>query len=511
MLKVYYLLCIFALSSSATDFTPKIENVLKSIRAISDPSEENHLLREKIPKNPTLDNHYDSCSNIRRSISETDFENIADVEPLLLKVGIENETHFIITQEPICNNQNKQFKSDRASNITNSKSSIRWLLLKIENGGLKQSHNHIQLEYNRQPFYLAGNTSEQVILIRKDPYTNSYLVIYDEHLFNGIVDHLKQNRSVIPEFFRTSMLIDYFHFAEQGIRKYESFLKLATNLITSEKDASLHEWLVFLQLFHVLGKRPLLFYHPMLRRANEFFESKINSSFNSTSFESQLEDVVQERVEVWPWPCYHFDSHCRDRIQTALNFWKSNPTSSLKSIREEFGVKSEYNTECLIVAAGGKEGFDFMLEKAEDGQVSLGALGCATEPDVVKLVLSKIVDPKDKNFQSQEIKLKVWTYYVAFNKGISTMKFVRDNLEAFRTIYGREPILTHVIIMLSASDTKEQLKEIREIAEIHTHPKFLRFFKQEYQRVEQTIDEADMESGRKAMLQWIAELLRGKV
>ncbi|CAL8146877.1 unnamed protein product [Orchesella dallaii] len=518
MLRIYYLLCIFALSS-ASGFQSKIENILKHSRTLREFSAENHFLHDRIQKsakNSTFGYPSYTCPDNGRLLNETVFEQKIVVRPLfLLKLGIENETHFIITQEAVCNNQSLQLESTQESNLTiSNSSSIQWLVLTIENGGLKQSQKLIQVEYNEQPFYLAGNTSEQVILIRSNPYNGTYFVLYNENLFNRIVDSLERNRSAIPELFRISVLKDYWYFAELGIREHESFLKFATNLINAEKDVSLHEWLLLLVSFTGFGYKNELAFHPKFLRANEIFESKINNRFTTTMFESQLADISQRTGDAWPWLCFRLDSHCRTRLKNGLQFWKLNPNSSLESITEKFGVNSGFSTECLIVAAGGKEGFDFILQKAEDGQVSFNALGCPTEPEMIKLFLSKIIDPNDKNFVSEEVKRSIWSYYTIFNNGIGTVKLVQDNSEAFEELLGREPILAQATIMLGLSNSKEQLKEIHEIAQMYydlddSYPTFI--FSRVYESFYETIHEAEMRRGRKGILLWITRFLNGSL
>ncbi|CAL8146883.1 unnamed protein product [Orchesella dallaii] len=470
MLRVYYVLCIFALSS-ASGFISKIENIARitTTRTLREFSAENHFLRDRIQK-PTKNSRFGDPSNSRSDdatlFGETDLGHDDVYRSLFLfKLGIENETHFIIKQDALCNYQGSQLECAAESNLTNSNSSsTQWLVLTIEKGDLKQSQKHIHLEYNGQPFYLAGNTSEQAVLIRRDPTNKQYLVLYDENLFNRIVDNLERNRSAIPELFRIAMLKDYSLFAELG--------------------------------------------------SIEFFESKINNRFTTTSFESQLADISQETGDSWPWSCFRLDSHCRTRLKNGLQFWKSNPSSSLESITEKFGVNSGFSTECLIVAAGGKEGFEFMLQKAEDGQVSFEALACATEPDMIKLFLSKIIDPNDKNFESEKVKRSVWAYYTLFNNGIGTMKFVQDNSEALEEHLGGEPILAQATIMLAVSSSKEQLKEIHEITQMYydlddSYPTSI--FSRAYDSFYETIHEAEMRSGRKAILPWITRLLNESV
>ncbi|CAL8146925.1 unnamed protein product [Orchesella dallaii] len=515
MLKLYCLLCIFALSS-ASRILSKIENNQQHSKKFSDYSVEKRFLKERMPKsfqNSSTGDPYNTCSNDRRAKNLFDQED-NDQVPFLIKLGIENETHFVITQEVLCNNQSGQLETtiynDNRTNI--SSSSTQWVTLKIENGGLKQNQEHFQLQYNGEPFFLTGNTSEQVIVTRTDPHVDGNYVLYDDVLFKRIVDQLERNRSAISQLFRTEMLTDYFHFAGLGVRDYGSFFKLATNLIMSEEDPSVFEWWAFLTIFQVFGNQHRLQTHPLFLRANQFFESKINSRFSAASFQSQLEYIAQETGQAYPWPCLHLDSHCRDRLNNGLNFWKANPTSSLESISEKFGVISGYSTECLIVAAGGKESFDFMLEKAEKGEVSFQALGCATEPAVVKLVLNKIIDPNDKNFQSDEIKRMVWAYYVAFNKGVGALKFIRDNSEAFKTFYGEEAILNNVVAIFHWLSTKEQLKEIQEFTQMYPSNQDQTFvFSLLYESVEETIGDAEMEWRRNAILQWIAGLLKGSV
>ncbi|ODM89288.1 Aminopeptidase N [Orchesella cincta] len=505
MLKVYFLLCIFALSSTSRGFLSGSRR-LKELSILVNSFQNGKERTGKSIENSSGEDPYKTCSghnSLGRSmnLSDPDFE--ANTPLLLVKVGIENETHFILTQEILCNDLSQ--RSESASNF--GLGSTKWLGLKLQTGGLKQSEEYLELKQN-EVLYVAGNTSAEILLVRTEPHVDGHYVLYDENIFGRIVRQLELQRSAIPHLIRTEMLTDYFNFAGLGLRDYGPFFNLSSNLINSEEDPSLFEWWAFLTIFQVIGNQHRLQTHPLFLRANELFESKINSRFSVPEFNQQLEFIAQQTGQAWPWPCLHFDSHCRDRMKEGLNFWKSNLTQNVTSIKEKFGVISGYSTECLIVSAGGRDAFDFMMEKAEKGEVSFQALGCATEPEVVKLLLGKIINPNDENFQSPNVRKKVWAYYVAFNKGVGSLKFIRENLASFEALYGEDALVNNVLGIIPWISSKEQMKEVQEFIQLHKITQSQTFaFTILHEFIEEAIADMETEWRRKAILQWLTQML----
>jgi len=127
---------------------------------------------------------------------------------ILIRVAIANETHFLVKEEQLC----QKFEEKKSSSPIKT---TQWLAIIIQNGGLTKNQQCFHLRGNGEPFYWTGNTSE-LLVIRTDQHIDGYFVLYDDLLFQRILNQLQLNRSAIPLPIRNALLSDYFYFAGLG-------------------------------------------------------------------------------------------------------------------------------------------------------------------------------------------------------------------------------------------------------------------------------------------------------
>ncbi|KAL6990374.1 membrane alanyl aminopeptidase [Sarracenia purpurea var. burkii] len=232
---------------------------------------------------------------------------------------------------------------------------------------------------------------------------DNYRVNYDIQNWNLLIDQLQKDHQKIPVLNRAQLIADVYALAYDEHLTYKMAIKLTEYL---SKETDMIPWYAAIKAFNVL-------------------RFKLQSTSGDIFFKKYLYDLVKKSYETIGFEIKSTDSHLvkivkplylmlacnleiEDCITKSLNEYKTNEADLTNKIQPD--VKRVVYCHALRKSADQPTVFNNLwttytkYDISYEKQQILTALTCATDEEIIKRILSKMIDPQNKeNTKTRQI------------------------------------------------------------------------------------------------------------
>ncbi|CAL8147344.1 unnamed protein product [Orchesella dallaii] len=368
----------------------------------------------------------------------------------LVRVAVENSTHFVLTQEKFLANEK----------------GVWYIPIKLKIG--REEVRNVWLTPDGKPLYVPGNTLDFILI---DPDVRGYYsVIYEDNLLDRLKQQLatSENAEFSP-LAKSRLLLDYFSFADKNVTSYDTPLTLSSYLSPDDDEPNYTVWLAFLWKFRSDAVRPFLG-HPEFPTVHAYFTSKLDPLLLELENELPSPYVTFLRHWMLKYSCRYRTSYCLTLAQNIFSLWHSTPNSTLSSFSSHFKGISDKTMECLIISAGGMSEFSFILQKYNNLKKKLPqSLTCTRDPQLIEILLVKLIDPSHPSLPPKLRRNMLANLIDNEGRG-EVLSFLSTNFDSVVELIGNgdvEIILFSLYRLVEYFCTPLQLQQLDIFVELH--------------------------------------------
>ncbi|XP_065223351.1 aminopeptidase N-like [Planococcus citri] len=309
------------------------------------------------------------------------------------------------------------------------------------------------------PIRLSENISNTDWVLFNLQHVGHYRVNYDRTNWNLLIDQLKQDHRKIHVLNRAQLISDAYSLAQEKHLTYQVAIKL-TEYLVNETD--MIPWYAAIQQFnHYPLRDRLKTGNSSDRFLTNYLHNLFKQSFNKIGFEIKPNDSHVTKIvkpKFLEWAC---KLDVEDCIRKSLEEYEKNKADLTKvqadlkpvvycyALRNSTDQRAVYKNLWTMYT-----NYDDPFEKHK----ILAAVLCATDTEVIKQTLSKIIDPKNKEIRKQDQMRFIDAFAWHGPAGTAVYEFMLEKLDNTTQLDSDDVEFLILLLRYTSDDNTERIQ-----------------------------------------------------